>query len=159
VCVDELVKTELSIANESSLSDTVVSIPVPPVNVNVWPVVNVSFDPLSAANVNEPDGTAAKLKLPEPSVVKNCPLLKLPGRVYVISEATLLGAFKATKCAPLLVPSLNLIVPPTVVELPTLSVSIALFESVIRADEAVSVPGVWLNLLVKYTAILRHLNV
>ena len=54
-----------------SSSDTVVSIPSPPVNVKVLPVVNVSFEPLSAAIVNEPDGIAAKLKLPEPSVFKN----------------------------------------------------------------------------------------
>ena len=54
--------------------------------------------------------------------------------------ATLLGDFNATKCAPLLVPSLNFIVPPTVAELPMNNSSIALFESTIKADEAVSVP-------------------
>jgi hypothetical protein len=46
-------------------------IPVPPANVNVCPVVNVSCVELSSSIVNEPDGIAAKLKLPEPSVFKN----------------------------------------------------------------------------------------
>ena len=52
------------------LSDTVVSIPSPPVNVNVSPVLNVSLEPLSAANDNELV-TVPKLKVPEPSVFKN----------------------------------------------------------------------------------------
>ena len=46
------------------------------------------------------------------------------------------------KCAPLLVPSLNLIVPPVVALLPMNNSSIALLESTITADEAVNAPCV-----------------
>ena len=54
-----------------SSSDTVVSIPSPPVNVSVPPVENESLLPLSAASVKvlviEPND-----KTPEPSVFRNC---------------------------------------------------------------------------------------
>jgi len=46
------------------------------------------------------------------------------------------------KWEPLFVPSLNLIVPPTVALLPMNNSSIALLESTITADEAVNVPCV-----------------
>ena len=49
---------------------TVVSIPSPPVKVNVSPVLNVSLEPLSAANDNELV-TVPKLNAPEPSVLRN----------------------------------------------------------------------------------------
>ena len=61
------VATVLSIAKVTSLSETVVSIPVPPVNVNVSPVLNVSFEPLSAAIVKFVV-IPLKDRLPEPSV-------------------------------------------------------------------------------------------
>jgi hypothetical protein len=69
VCVPAFVVTVLSIAIEIWSSLTVVSIPLPPANVNVLPVVNVSSEPLSAASVNVPAAALVKLKLPEPSVV------------------------------------------------------------------------------------------
>ena len=50
--------------------DTVVVIPVSPAIVSVSPVLNVSFDPESAANVNELEAGAEKDRLPEPSVTK-----------------------------------------------------------------------------------------
>ena len=52
VCVPAKVATVASIANETWLLDTVESIPVPPASVKVSPVLNVSFEPLSAAIVN-----------------------------------------------------------------------------------------------------------
>src|SRR5210317_229099 len=70
VCEPVNVATVLSIAIEIWSSLTVVSIPVPPANVNVLPVVNVSSEPLSAESVNVPAAALLKLKLPEPSVVK-----------------------------------------------------------------------------------------
>ena len=144
VCVPANVATVLSIAKVISLSETVVSIPVPPVNVKVWPVVNVSFEPLSAASVKLLEAGAANDRLPEPSVVNKWPLEPSAlGKVNVTELPTLLGALSAMKCAPLLVPSLNLIVPPVVALLPTSNSSIALFESTIRPDEAVNVPCAW----------------
>ena len=141
VCVPANVATVASIANETWLLDTVESIPVPPASVKVSPVLNVSSEPLSAAIVNCLDAGAANDRLPEPSVVNIWPLEpSVPGKVNVKLLATLLGDFNATKCAPLLVPSLNFIVPPTVAERPINNSSIALFESTIIADEAVSVP-------------------
>ena len=125
------------------LFDTVVVIPVSPAKVNVSPVLNVSFEPLSAAIVKL-DVIVPNDKLPEPSVFKNWPSEpSVPGRVKVKLLATLLGAFNATKWAPLSVPSLNLIVPPVEVLLPMNNSSMALFESTIRPDEAVNVPCAW----------------
>ena len=146
VCVPVNVATVLSIAKVIVLSETVVSIPVPPVNVKVWPVVNVSFEPLSAASVKLLDAGAANERLPEPSVVNKWPLEPSAlGKVNVTELATLLGDLSAMKCAPLLVPSLNLIVPPVVALLPMNNSSIALLESTITADEAVNAPCVWSN--------------
>ena len=126
------------------LFDTVVVIPVTPEKVNVSPVLNVSFEPLSAAIVNWLDAGAANDRLPEPSVVNIWPLEpSVPGKVNVKLLATLLGDFNATKWAPLSVPSLNLIVPPVEVLLPMNNSSMALFESTIRPDEAVNVPCAW----------------
>ena len=69
--------------------------------------------------VNDPEGIAAKLKLPEPSVFKNSSALPSPfGKVKVVEVVTALGAFSPIKLVPLLVPSLNFAVPPTVAELP-----------------------------------------
>src|SRR6056300_2065706 len=70
VVVDEAVATVASMAIVIVSSETVVSIPVPPVNVKVFPVVYVSSEPLSAASVIV-DETVPKLKFPEPSVFKN----------------------------------------------------------------------------------------
>ena len=68
VCVPvNVMVTVLSIAKVIALSETVVSIPVPPVNVNVSPVLNVSFEPLSAAIVKFVV-ILLNDKLPEPSV-------------------------------------------------------------------------------------------
>ena len=146
VCVPANVATVASIANETWLLDTVESIPVPPASVKVSPVLNVSSEPLSAAIVNWLDAGAANDRLPEPSVVNIWPLEpSVPGRVNVKLLATLLGDLSAIKCEPLLVPSLNFIVPPTVAERPMNNSSIALFESTITADEAVSVPCAWSN--------------
>ena len=44
---------------------------LPPVNVKVCPVLNVSFEPESALLIVNDDDTVPKLKLPEPSVFKN----------------------------------------------------------------------------------------
>ena len=44
------------------------------------PIVTVSFDPLSADIVRAVE-TSANDKLPEPSVVKNCPFVTVQGRV------------------------------------------------------------------------------
>ena len=44
------------------------------------PIVTVSFDPLSADSVRAVE-TSAKDKLPDPSVVRNCPLVTVPGSV------------------------------------------------------------------------------
>ena len=52
------------------LSVTAVSIPSPPVNVIVSPVLTESFEPESAARLNVLT-TVANDKLPEPSVCKN----------------------------------------------------------------------------------------
>jgi hypothetical protein len=85
--------------------------------------------------------TVAKSKLPAPSVFKNCPGEPSPsGNTNVVVAETALGDLRAIKFEPLFVPSLNLIVPPTVAEVPTISWSIALFESAIRAELAVNVP-------------------
>ena len=63
------------------LFDTVVSISFAvPSKVRVSPVLKVSFDPLSAASVKLVF-TAEKDRLPEPSVVRNCPLVTVPGSV------------------------------------------------------------------------------
>ena len=141
VCVPVNVATVLSIANETWLLDTVESIPVPPASVKVSPVLNVSSDPLSAEIVNELAAGAANDRLPEPSVVNKWPFEPSAlGKVNVTELPTLLGALSAMKCAPLLVPSFNLIVPPVVALLPINNSSILLLESTITADEAVSVP-------------------
>jgi hypothetical protein len=80
-----------------SSSETVVSIPVPPENVNVFPVVNVSFVPLSAASVIVED-TSAQLKAPFPSVCKNwLASPSLLGNVNVYEAAKELGALMAAK--------------------------------------------------------------
>ena len=72
VCEPVNVATVESIAYVISLFDTVVSIPVPPVNVSVSLVLNVSFEPLSAASVNELE-IVSNDNAPEPFVFKNCP--------------------------------------------------------------------------------------
>ena len=53
------------------LADTAVSIPSPAAKVSVSPVLTTSAVPDSAATVNELI-TVANVKLPEPSVCKNC---------------------------------------------------------------------------------------
>ena len=128
------------------------SIPVPPVNVKVFPVVKVSFEPLSAASVIV-DEIVDQLKAPvEPSVVKTWPFEPTPsGNVSVVSAVTAFGALIAIKCEPLFVPSFNFKVPPTVVELPMFKVFIALFESVERSFEASTEPKVDGYFDVKYT--------
>ena len=104
-------------------------------------MVNVSLEPLSAASVKLLEAGAANDRLPEPSVVNKWPLEPSAlGKVNVTELPTLLGALSAMKCAPLLVPSFNLIVPPVVALLPINNSSILLLESTITADEAVSVP-------------------
>ena len=150
VVVDEAVVTVLSTANVIVLSETVVSIPVPPVNVSVSPVLKVSFDPVSAARVKL-DVTAAQVKFPEPSVCKNS--LASPsslGNVNVYEAAKELGALMAAKWAPLLVPSFNFKVPPVEALLPIKISSIALLLSTSNADEAVSVPSAWSAKSAKY---------
>ena len=145
------VATVASIATEILLSDTVVSIPVPPAIVNVWPVENVSLEPLSAASVNELDAGAANDNSPDPSVCNTWPSdPSVAGNVNVTLAATLLGDLSAMKWAPLFVPSLNLIVPPTVALFPINNSSIALFESTTIPEDAVSVPCVWSKSCVKY---------
>ena len=72
VCEPVRVATVESIAYVISLFDTVVSIPVPPVNVSVSLVLNVSFEPLSAARVKELE-MVSNSKVPEPFVFRNCP--------------------------------------------------------------------------------------
>jgi len=54
------------------------------------------------------------------------------------------------KFVPLLVPSFNFKVPPTVDELPIKISSIALLLSTSKADEAVNVPCTWSSWSVKY---------
>ena len=58
-------------------SDTVVSIPSPPVNVKVPPVLNVSLLPESADSVKL-DVTVANSKSPFESFLKNCPVEPAP---------------------------------------------------------------------------------
>ena len=97
-----------------SLFDTVVSIPVPPVNVSVSLVLNVSLEPLSAASVNELD-IAPNDNAPEPFVFRNSfAFPSAVGSVNVTLAASALGDFSPTKCVPLFVPSLILSVPPVV---------------------------------------------
>ena len=77
--------------------------------------------------------------MPLPSVFKNCPAEPSPaGNLKVVEVVTALGAFSPIKFVPLFVPSFNLISPPVEALLPTDNVSIALFESVIIAELAVS---------------------
>ena len=86
--------------------------------------------------------TTANAKLPEPSVFINSPAEPSPsGNVNVVVEVTLFGALSPICPAPLFVPSLNFIVPPTEVSLPKINSSIALFESAINAPLAVNIPG------------------
>ena len=73
VCVPASVVTVESMSSVISLLPTVVSIPVPPVNVSVSLVLNVSFEPLSAASVNELE-IAPNDNVPEPFVFRNSPL-------------------------------------------------------------------------------------
>ena len=58
-------------AKVTVLADIVVSIPSPPAKVSVSPVLTTSFEPDSPAIVNELI-TVANVRLPEPSVCKNC---------------------------------------------------------------------------------------
>ena len=121
------------------LSVTTASRPGPPANVKVSAVLYVSVPVSPAKSINW--FTVAKSKLPEPSVFKNCPGEPSPsGNTNVVVAETALGDLRAIKFEPLFVPSLNLIVPPTVAELPTINWSTALFESAIRAEPAVNVP-------------------
>jgi hypothetical protein len=71
VCVPVNVATVLSIAKVSVLLPTVVSIPVPPVNVSVSPVFTVSFAPESAAIVKELT-TVDHESCPAPLVCRYC---------------------------------------------------------------------------------------
>ena len=100
----------------------------------------VSSEPLSAASVIV-DETVPKLKFPEPSVFKNWPFEPSPsGNVKVVVVVTALGALSPIKFVPLLVPSFNFKVPPTVDELPIKISSIALLLSTSKAELAVNVP-------------------
>ena len=102
------------------LSDTVVSIPSPPVNVNVSPVDIESLDPLSAAN-DKVDTTVPKLKVPEPSVFRNWPFEpSAAGRVYVVSVVIAFAAFIAVKFEPLSESSYSFKLPPVEFPFPTL---------------------------------------
>ena len=151
VFVEEAVVTVLSIANVIVSPEIVEVIPVPPAIVNVSdPKLIVVVVDESSAIVKRPL-TEVKESAPEPFVVNTWPFVpSVPGKVNVTSEATLFGALSAIKLVPLLVPSLNLIVPPVDTLLPINNSSIALFESTSNADEAVKVPGTWSVKLVKY---------
>ena len=141
VFVEEAVATVLSIANVTISPEIVEVIPVPPaiVNVSVPKLIVVVVD-VSSAIVKLPL-IAENDSTPEPFVIKASPLEpSVLGKVNVISEATLFGALSAIKLVPLLVPSLNLIVPPVDTLLPINNSSIALFASTSIADEAVNVP-------------------
>ena len=84
-------------AIEISLFETVVDIPVPPETVNVSLVLNVSFEPLSAASVNEVE-IASNANAPEPSVFKNSPALpSAAGRTNVTLPESVLGDFSPIK--------------------------------------------------------------
>ena len=131
--------------------DKAVAIPVPPVifKVSVNRLIDVDVE-LSSTKVSVVAG-AAKDKLPEPSVVNTWPLEPSePGKVNAKFEPTAFGDLRDTKFEPLFVPSKNLIVPPTVAELPIFNVLIAELLSTVIADEAVSVPSTWSNLSAKY---------
>ena len=102
------------------LSDTVVSIPSPPVKVKVSPVENESFDPLSAAS-DKLDTTVPKLNWPEPSVLRNWPFEPSPsGNVNVVFEVTAFGALSPTKLEPLSESSNSCRLPPVELPFPTL---------------------------------------
>lgn len=73
VAIPLLVSVASSAAIDILLSETVVVIPSPPAKVNVSPVLKLSALPESAATVNAPEATAAKLKLPDPSTFRYCP--------------------------------------------------------------------------------------
>ena len=82
-----------SAATVIALFATVVSIPSPPKNVRVSPVLKVSFYPLSAARVNEVF-TVAKESVPEPFVFKTWSALPSAlGNVNAIFPLSELGAF------------------------------------------------------------------
>ena len=102
------------------LSDTVVSIPSPPVKVKVSPVENESFDPLSAAN-DKLDTTVPKLNWPEPSVLRNWPFEPSPsGNVKVVFDVTAFGDLSAMKLEPLSESSNSCRLPPVELPFPTL---------------------------------------
>ena len=125
------------------------SIPVPPVNVRVSLVLNVSLEPLSAASVKELE-IVSNSKVPEPFVFRNCPAEpSAAGKVNVVLDEREFAAFSPIKCVPLFVPSLIFNVPPVVALLPTRSSSIALLLSTRTAELAVSVPSVWSILSLK----------
>src|SRR5210317_598922 len=128
-------------SNVTVLSVTVDVKPVPPANFKTCPVVNVSCVELSSSIVNEPDGIAAKLKLPEPSVFKNssAPPSAL-GNVKVVDVVTELGALSPIKLVPFEVPSFNFKLQPVLDELPIKISSIALLLSTSKAELAVKVP-------------------
>ena len=114
VCEPVRVATVESIAYVISLFDTVVSIPVPPVNVRVSLVLNVSLEPLSAASVKELE-IVSNSKVPEPFVFRNCPAEpSAAGKVNVVLDEREFAAFSPIKCVPLFVPSLIFNVPPVV---------------------------------------------
>ena len=88
--------------------------------------------------------TVSKSKFPEPSVFKNWPAVPSPsGKTKVFDCVIELGDLSPINLVPLLVPSLNLISPPSVSELPMFNVSIAKFESAMIAEFPVRVPFTW----------------
>ena len=89
-----------------ALFATVVSIPSPPKNVRVSPVLKVSLEPLSAARVNVVL-TVAKESVPEPFVLRTWSALPSAlGNVNATLPDNEFGEFNCRWCVPLLVPSL-----------------------------------------------------
>ena len=129
-----------------SLSDTTVSIPVPPVNVIVSPVLTESFEPVSAAILNVLT-TVPNDRLPEPSVLKNCPDVPSAVGCDKPSIITAPDPFGVIVISPFV--SVDVMALPFNVKLSTLSISIFELASTTIADEAVSVPAVWSNISVK----------
>ena len=119
------------------------SIPVPPVNVSVSLVLNVSLEPLSAASVKELE-MVSNSKVPEPFVFRNCPAEpSAVGKVNSKFADNEFGDLSATWFEPFAVPSFSLIEPPVDELLPTMKSSTALLLSTRIAELAVRVPAVW----------------
>ena len=84
-----------------------------PENVNVSPVLNVSFDPLSPEIVNDEDEEGENDKFPDPSVTKTSPLEpSVLGNVNVIEDGTFVDAARPTKFVPFDVASKTFTEPP-----------------------------------------------